>query len=64
MEIRPCCGEDNIVDYAVWQKEKLLFTLTKNNLNGLGWVVAIKNAETEIPEKLVEIIGHEIDKRR
>ena len=64
-EIRPCCNEENVVDYAVWMNNQLAFTITKlkNNINGPGWIVALKNADKQIDEELVQILGNEIDHR-
>ena len=62
-KIRPCCRENNIVDYAVWVQGKLEFTITKNNdaPEGSQWVVALKNADNLLDNELVQIIGAEID---
>ena len=62
VQVRPCCREDNIVDYAVWDKDKLLFTITKN-ADTKKWVIALKNADDEIEDELVQLIGLEIEKK-
>ena len=64
-EIRPCCSEENVVDYAVWLDNQLAFTITKlkNNIDGPGWIVALKNADKQIDNELVQILGNEIDHR-
>ncbi|HEX2684493.1 MAG TPA: hypothetical protein VHL77_11195 [Ferruginibacter sp.] len=62
VEIRPCCREDNVVDYAVWYDGKLYFTITRNAESN-KWVVALKNADDEVGEELVQLIGAQIEKR-
>lgn len=62
-EIRPCCREDNIVDYAVYIGDKLAFTITRNVAQPKHWVVAMKNADDEIDENAVQKIGAEIEKQ-
>lgn len=62
VEIRPCCREDNVVDYAVWNEGKLGFTVTKDEGTG-KWIVALKNADDIIDDALVQLIGAEIEKR-
>ena len=62
-EIHPCCDEDNVVDYAVWIDEKLAFTIARRLENKERWVVALKNADDEIDEELVQSIGETIEKK-
>ncbi len=62
VEIRPCCGDDNVVDYAVWEEDRLAFTITKNEQEA-KWIVALKNADDKIDDELVQLIGTEIEKR-
>lgn len=62
-EIHPCCREDNVVDYAVWMDEKLAFTIARSIENKERWVVALKNADDEIDEELVQSIGATIEKK-
>ena len=62
VQIRPCCREDNVVDYAVWEEGKLNFTLTRQAGTN-KWVVALKNADDDIDDELVQLIGAEIDKK-
>ena len=60
-EIRPCCNEDNIVDYAVYIQNKLAFNITKS-ANGDGrWVVSLKNADKYVDDNVVQSIGSAID---
>jgi hypothetical protein len=61
--IRPCCKEDNVFDYAVWIKDKLAFTITKDAENATRWVVALKNADDEFDEEMIQNIGTAIQKR-
>jgi hypothetical protein len=61
-EIRPCCREDSIVDYAVYTNGRLNFTITRNVDHPKHWVIAMKNADEEIGEDAVQSIGAEIDK--
>lgn len=62
-EIRPCCREDNVVDYAIWKNGKLVFTITRVK-TGVDhhWVIALKNADDEVDNELVQILGAEIDR--
>ncbi|MEO6722794.1 MAG: hypothetical protein ABIN67_20670 [Ferruginibacter sp.] len=63
--IKPCCKEDNIVDYAVWMRDKLEFTITKARADpGQQWVVALQNADDIVDPVLVQSIGREIDLKR
>ena len=61
-EIRPCCREDNIVDYAVYTEGKLSFTITRNVAQPNHWVIAMKNADEVIEEQTIQRIGAEINK--
>jgi hypothetical protein len=62
-EILPCCREDNVVDYAVWIDGKLAFTIAKSIKNTDDWVVALKNADDDIDDALVQSIGASIEKK-
>jgi hypothetical protein len=61
-EIRPCCREDHVVDYAVWIEHLLAFTITKQLDTG-KWVIALKNADDDIDNEMAQIIGAEIEKK-
>lgn len=62
-EIRPCCREDNVVDYAIWKNDKLAFTITKvKTAPGHNWVIALKNADDQVADELVQVLGAEIDR--
>jgi hypothetical protein len=62
-EIHPCCSEDNVVDYAVWIDEKLAFTIAPGMEDKKRWVVALKNADDDIDEDLVQSIGATIERK-
>ena len=62
-EIHPCCSQDNVVDYAVWIDEKLAFTIARSLEDKDRWVVALKNADDDIDEELVQSIGTTIEKK-
>lgn len=61
-EIRPCCREDNVLDYAVWNDDQLSFTIARHKETN-EWVIALKNADDDIEDELVQLIGAEIDKK-
>jgi len=61
-EVRPCCREDNVVDYAIYEDNQLLFTITKSNADGGKWLISLKNADKEVDEAIVQNIGLEIDR--
>jgi hypothetical protein len=61
-EIRPCCREDNVVDYAVRISGKLTFTITRDVIND-RWVVALKNADEIIDDDEVQRIGNAIQQK-
>ena len=62
-EIRPCCREDNVVDYAVWVDNKLEFTITRDHEKKDHWVIALKNADDEFDDAMVQTIGAGINER-
>jgi hypothetical protein len=59
--IHPCCKEDNIVDYAVWQNNKLIFTMTRDMVDRDHWSIALKNADDDFEDDLVQQVGAAID---
>ncbi len=61
--IHPCCREDNVFDYAVWIKGKLAFTITRDMEDNAHWVIALKNADDEFDERMVQEIGAAIQKK-
>ena len=64
-QIKPCCNEDNIVDYAVWMRNKLEFTVTKDRTSADNrWVVALQNADDIVDPVLLQTIGREIDLKK
>lgn len=60
-EVRPCCREDNVVDYAIYTNNQLLFTITKSNNDGGKWVISLKNADKNIDNEVIQSIGAEIE---
>jgi hypothetical protein len=63
-QIQPCCREDNIVDYAVYQDSKLAFTIAHDMNSDGRWIIAMKNADNDIPDDIVQAIGSAIDKKQ
>jgi hypothetical protein len=61
-EVRPCCREDNVVDYAIYTDNLLLFTITKSNEDDGKWVISLKNADKNIDDVVIQSIGSEIDR--
>ena len=61
-EVRPCCQENNIVDYAIWIDNKLAFTVTKSHEDD-RWVISLKNADDTIEDEEVQSIGAAISQR-
>jgi len=59
-EIHPCCREDNVVDYAVWMDDKLAFTITREPENRGHWVIALRNADDEFDDDMIQSIGTRI----
>lgn len=55
--IHPCCKEENIVDYAVWENGRLSFTITKDNHDTNRWNIALKNSDDIFEDELVQNIG-------
>ncbi len=62
--IHPCCKEDNIVDYAVWKDGRLIFTITKDAADPTHWVVALKNADDDFEEPMIQEIGQAIEQHQ
>ncbi|HMD00314.1 MAG TPA: hypothetical protein VKH37_09175 [Ferruginibacter sp.] len=62
-EIHPCCREGDIVDYGVWMHGKLLCTITRDVENNDRWVVALKNADDEFDDEIIQAIGAKISSR-
>ena len=59
-EVHPCCKEDDIVDYAVYHNGKLSFT-TRRAPGEKKWIIAMKNADDEISQELLQNVGAQID---
>ena len=58
-EVRPCCNEDNVVDYAILIGGKLAFTITRD-LDNKHWVIAMKNSDDEFSDEMIQAIGAKI----
>jgi len=61
-EVRPCCREDNVVDYAIYINNQLAFNITKPNEDAGQWVISLKNADKDIDDIVIQNIGSEIDR--
>ena len=61
-QIRPCCREGSVIDYAVWEDDELAFTMTRHIETG-KWVVALKNADDFIDDEQVQAIGAVIEQK-
>ena len=62
-EIHPCCNENNVVDYAVWIEGKLVFTIARDINDASHWAIAMKNADDDFEEDMIQDIGTQIEKR-
>ena len=62
--IEPCCKADDVVDYAVWDGSRLMFTITKDFRNPEKWVVAMKNADDEFADEMIQQIGAAISREQ
>jgi hypothetical protein len=62
-EVKPCCEKDNVYYYDISFQNKYQFTITPaSNGKMQGWKVSLKNADKQVDDGMVEIIGEEIDK--
>lgn len=62
--VRPCCNDNNIVDFAIWQEDKMLFTMTRDMVNRHHWSIALKNADDEFDDELIQQIGAAIEQHQ
>lgn len=62
LRVKPCCKEDNVVDYAIYDEDYLMFTIARHE-DGQRWIVSMKNADEDIDESTVQQIGSAIDQR-
>lgn len=61
-EIKPCCNQDNAFYYDVHINNQFQFTLTQAaGTEQPGWRVALKNADKNVPEDIIAIIGNKIE---
>ncbi len=62
-EVKPCCQQDNVYYYDISIQNKYQFTITPGtNGKGTSWRISLKNADKQVDEELIEIIGEEIEK--
>jgi|GEM_PF-1871732 len=61
-QVEPCCGENNIVDYAIYRDGELLYTVTRSPEDG-RWTTAVKNADDAVGQDLLDKIGGKIEMR-
>jgi hypothetical protein len=63
-EVKPCCEENNVYYYDILMKNQYQFTITPaiQGGDGLYWRVSLKNADKQVDQQLVEIIGEQIEK--
>ncbi|HEY0039652.1 MAG TPA: hypothetical protein VGB71_03265 [Flavisolibacter sp.] len=63
-EIKPCCGDDNSYYYDVFIKNQYQFTVTPvfDEKTGLDWRISLKNADKQVDQEVVNLIGMEIEK--
>jgi hypothetical protein len=62
-EVKPCCQQDNMYYYDISIQNKYQFTITPGtNGKGLSWRISLKNADKQVDEELIKIIGEEIEK--
>lgn len=59
-EVRPCCGENNVVTYGIYVNGQLAFNITKSADEG-KWVITLRNADRNYPDLVVQKIGSRID---
>lgn len=63
-EVKPCCLQNNMFYYDIAIKNQYQFTVTPIYANkGITWKVSLKNADKQVDQALIEIIGSEIEKR-
>lgn len=62
-DIHPCCKENNVMDYAVWIEGKLAFTIAHDIHDDSRWAIAMKNADDDFDDELIQDIGAAIEKR-
>lgn len=60
-EVKPCCGENNVVDYAIYVSGQLAFNIAKLNGEGGKWVITLRNADRSFDDMVVQKIGAKID---
>lgn len=63
-EVKPCCQENNIFYYDIYVRNEYQFTITPvtDDEKGMCWKVSLKNADKNIEQDLIDLIGLEIEK--
>ena len=63
VEVRPCCKEDDVIYYDIWMDNLYQYTITPGLINEdkPGWRIALKNADKEVDQQLIQAIGVEIE---
>lgn len=62
-QIKPCCKQDDVFYYDVSINNQFQFTITPGITNDMdNWKIALKNADKQVDEKMVQVIGEEIDR--
>ena len=63
-EVKPCCEEDNVFYYDISIRNQYQFTITPgtNTESEYRWRIALKNADKDVDQELVNVVGEEIEK--
>ncbi len=62
-EVKPCCQQDNVYYYDISIRNQYQFTITPGSEgDDLQWRISLKNADKQVDNELIEIIGEEIEK--
>ena len=62
-EVRPCCREDDVIYYDIWMDNLYQYTITPGLIDEEkpGWRIALKNADKDVNQELIQTIGVEIE---
>jgi hypothetical protein len=63
-EVKPCCQQENVYYYDISIRNQYQFTITPNpnHQSEHNWRVALKNADKEVDQEFVSVIGEQIEK--
>ena len=63
-EVKPCCQENNVFYYDILIQNQYQFTITPatDDKRGFYWRISLKNADKQVDEELIDIIGEQIEK--